>query len=349
MIKKHKVKFGILVFLTFLLGVNLSFFLLFPKRIYREKQTINFLASVISETHSIESAPGQMFIVSIPDIVLSQKTINFLTKNKIRGVILLEQNIKSANQLTKLTTDLKRKVDNNILIAIDQEGGDVVRIKWDKYSHLSAREIGNKKDLKFAYMVATYRAQLLKSYGINVILGPVADVGYDSDSFLYNRTYSSDPEIVADYISEIVRAQKKVGIISVLKHFPGHGSTQTDSHETFPIINHSIPALQTTDFIPFISGINAGAEIIMLGHIKNSNIDNNNPSSLSFEYVKLLETKLNFEGIVITDDLKMTGQIQGGINWGINLTIEDFEKIKERMHSIEPIEKYLLKIQNLIN
>lgn len=297
---------------------------------------------------TIEQKRGATFMVSIPGTTLYANTAKFLKENNIGGVILLQHNVESEVQLKKLTEDLRTKVNPNILIAIDQEGGSVVRITWDKYATISARDIGDKGDLDYAYKVASYRATLLRDLGINVMLGPVADVSTKTSDFTYSRTFSSNPEKAANYIETTVRANKEAGVISVLKHFPGHGQTNTDSHENFPVINKSVEKLKSREFIPFQKGIEAGAEMIMVGHIMNPQIDPKNPSSKSIKYIEILENDLGFDGTTITDDLTMTGQIQGGIDWGINLSIESQSKILQRISTTNPQEKYIKKLLILI-
>lgn len=292
---------------------------------------------------SIEEKRGMMFMVSIPDTVLSAETAKFLNDRNIGGVILLKHNIQNSNQLKKLTSDLRNQVNPHILIAIDQEGGDVVRIPWDKYAGVSARDMGQNYSLDQIYDIELYRANLLKDLGINVILGPVADVA-DKGSFIYRRSYGSNPDKVAQIVSKIIEAHNKAGIISIPKHFPGHGRTPVDSHIEFPVISLTKEELKNYELKPFQAAIDQGAQLVMLSHILNPNIDKNLPASKSESYVRILEDEMKYEGLVITDDLKMTGKIEGGIDWGINLTIESQNKVIQRLNSINPENKYVSKL-----
>lgn len=343
----------LIILILIFVGLNLSLIYL---GFFRPSQTTN-LDSIkpINEEQgdmiatptnvNVEVEKGKMFMVGIPDKVLSSETINFLKDNKIGGVVLLGNNIENEEQLKRLTTDLKEKVAKDILIAIDQEGGTVVRIKWDKYKDLSARDIGNKKDINFAYEVSLYRGRLLKDLGINVILGPVADIA-NKNSFMYDRSFGSDAKTVSDMVAASVRGYKDAGIHSVLKHFPGHGKTTTDSHQEFPVINLTLEQLKKDDLLPFKAGIDAGAKMVMFGHIINTDIDSK-PASLSKKYVELLEKELGFEGVVITDDLSMTGKINSAISWGINLTLQSKEHVKGLMKDFTPEGKYYSKIEDL--
>lgn len=285
---------------------------------------------------------GLLFMVSIPDITLSDSTVEFLRENHIGGVILLSHNIENETQLKKLTSDLREKVNSRLLISIDQEGGTVVRIPWDKYKAESARDLGQKNDVDYLEEVTKYRTQLLRDLGINLILGPVADFG-NEDSFMYDRSYSDNPEEVAVYIETQTKIHNAGGLLTSPKHFPGHGRTSVDSHYDFPVISLEKSVLMENEFKPFKAGIDAGTDFIMIAHIINPQIDSK-PASISKKYVDILEAELGFEGLVITDDLKMTGKLSGGIDWGINLTIESENKVLARMKNVNPEEKYLRKL-----
>lgn len=295
---------------------------------------------------NISQKRGQLFMVGISGTTLSKADEQFLKDNHIGGIILLKGNIQNEQQLKSLISDIRVKVNKYMIIAIDQEGGTVVRIPLDKYADVSARELGNKNDENYTKEVASYRASLLKDLGINLLLGPVADVA-DKGSFLYDRSYSSSPEKTANYVEITVTANQQKGILSAIKHFPGQGPTASDSHSTFPVINKSKDDLMNTDWVPFQTGINTGSEFVMLGHIINPQIDLQKPASISEEYIKILENDLHFQGIVITDDLKMTGHIEGGINYGINISIETRNTTLTRMNTITPNDKYVRKLLEL--
>ena len=287
-------------------------------------------------------------MISIEDKILSDRTAAYLKENNITGVVLFNHNVVSGKQLKRLTDDLKNKVNPNILIAVDQEGGDIVRIPWDSTAGISPSQIGRKGDLDYAYNVAYKRADFLKKLGINVILGPVADIADSKKSYIYRRCFGTDPAAVSSMVRVTVKAQKDAGIITVLKHFPGHGKTSVDSHVSFPYINIPEDELINRELLPFKSGIEAGAEMIMIGHIINRSIDKYKPASISPEYLNILE-KIDFNGIVITDDLKMTGNINSTIGWGINLITGSFQEISWKMSTIEPVDKYLEKVLKLVH
>ena len=278
---------------------------------------------------------GLLLMVGIKDKVLSEETIKTLKDNHIMGVILFDYNITDEKQLKKLTSDLRKYVNPNMLISIDQEGGEVNRINFDKLKNISPKNIGDSNSSEYAYKIAYQKSKFLLDLGINMILGPLCDIPNDTNSYLYNRSFSTNLNIVAEMVSNTVKAQRDAGIISVLKHFPGHGDTVVNSHNDFPSINKTTNELLSNEFIPFKSGIDAGAEVVLVAHIKNKYIDDKNTASMSKKYADILEKDLGFNGVVITDDLAMTGNIDKGINFGINLISNLYENVEYMFEDID--------------
>ena len=278
---------------------------------------------------------GLLLMVGIKDKVLSEETIKTLKDNHIMGVILFDYNITDEKQLKKLTSDLRKYVNPNMLISIDQEGGEVNRINFDKLKNISPKNIGDSNSSEYAYKIAYQKSKFLLDLGINMILGPLCDIPNDTNSYIYNRSFSTNTDKVAEMAAITVKAQRDAGIISVLKHFPGHGDTAVNSHNDFPSINKTTNELLSNEFIPFKSGIDAGAEMVLVAHIKNKYIDNKNTASMSKKYADILEKDLGFNGVVITDDLAMTGSIDKGINFGINLISNVYENVEYMFEDID--------------
>ena len=301
------------------------------------KQSYPDLSSYIDKVLEMndKERKGLLLMVGIKDKVLSEETIKTLKDNHIMGVILFDYNITDEKQLKKLTSDLRKYVNPNMLISIDQEGGEVNRINFDKLKNISPKNIGDSNSSEYAYKIAYQKSKFLLDLGINMILGPLCDVPNDTNSYLYKRSFSTNVNIVAEMVSNTVKAQRDAGIISVLKHFPGHGDTAVNSHNDFPSINKTTNELLSNEFIPFKSGIDAGAEVVLVAHIKNKYIDDKNTASMSKKYADILEKDLGFNGVVITDDLAMTGNIDKGINFGINLISNLYENVEYMFEDID--------------
>lgn len=301
------------------------------------KQSYPDLSSYIDKVLEMndKERKGLLLMVGIKDKVLSEETIKTLKDNHIMGVILFDYNITDEKQLKKLTSDLRKYINPNMLISIDQEGGEVNRINFDKLKNISPKNIGDSNSSEYAYKIAYQKSKFLLDLGINMILGPLCDIPNDTNSYLYNRSFSTNVNIVAEMVSNTVKAQRDAGIISVLKHFPGHGDTVVNSHNDFPSINKTTNELLSNEFIPFKSGIDAGAEVVLVAHIKNKYIDDKNTASMSKKYADILEKDLGFNGVVITDDLAMTGSIDKGINFGINLISNLYENVEYMFEDID--------------
>lgn len=309
------------------------------------------LSNYIDKAFELDRASrvGLLSMVGIKDKVLKDSTAKTLRENKIQGVILFSHNVVDEEQLKKLTKDLRDKVNKNIFIAVDQEGGLVSRIPFDPTRKIRPIDIGLKGDSNYAYSVAYKRARFLLSMGIDIVLGPVCDISSSPFDYIYPRTFGTNKEVVNKMVIATVKAQRDAGIISVLKHFPGHGETEVDSHLDFPVINKKLDVLKEIDFYPFQSGIDAGAEFVLISHIKNKNIDDTLPSSLSIKYRDILVDDLKFNGIIITDDLVMTGKIDKGIGWGVNLLSDVYEKNEPILKTVEPDILTCAKVLKLID
>ncbi len=221
------------------------------------------------------------------------------------GLIFMSDNIPpSLEEMTALTTQLQTNAGLPYLFAIDGEGGVVNRLRSDD-TFLSAAELKSLPPTE-TETAFRQRSQLLKTAGINLNFGIVADVNGNPDSFIYDRTFGGDAAQVSDHVAAAVRGADGL-TLSTLKHFPGHGETSDDSHFLTPTTDTSINNWRTNDNPPFASGIDAGAEFVMFGHLIYSSVDPL-PASLSAKWHRILTGTNKFYGISITDDMIMLQQ-----------------------------------------
>lgn len=225
----------------------------------------------------------------------------YMESTGIGGFILMGANIPGTEvELRALTAALT--IDPSIppLIAIDQEGGDVSRLPWDRF--LSAREL---KDLPPEVTQDAFagRAALVARAGIGVNFGIVADETADGSMFIYRRALGTSPESAAEHVAAAV-AGESGSALSTLKHFPGHGAAPGDSHIGIPSTGMSKAEWLAADGVPFAAGIDAGAPLLMYGHLAYTAVDAA-PASLSAEWHRIARDELGFEGLAITDDLGM--------------------------------------------
>lgn len=225
----------------------------------------------------------------------------YMQSTGIGGFILMGANIPGSEaELRTLTAALDADASVPPLIAIDQEGGDVSRLPWDSFP--AARTL---KDLPVAETTAAYgaRASLVARAGANVNFGIVADTTADASSFIFGRSLGSDPASAADRAAAAVVAEEPY-VASTLKHFPGHGAAPGDSHELIPSTAETLEEWRSTDALPFVAGIDAGASMLMFGHLAYTAVDTL-PASLSPRWHEIARDDLGFDGVIVTDDLGM--------------------------------------------
>lgn len=220
------------------------------------------------------------------------------------GLIFMGDNIPGdLDVLSGITNKLQTNPALPYLFAIDEEGGVVSRLMQDSFP--AAADL--KTQLPFATETAFQkRSQLLKQVGMNLNFGIVADVTNDPGSFVFNRVFGSDPIAVSDRVSAAVKGANGL-TLSTVKHFPGHGETEVDSHYAIPINTVPFEWWQQNDEPPFKSGIKSGAEVVMFGHLIYTSVDSL-PASLSTRWHDILKQRDGFNGMTITDDMIMLQQ-----------------------------------------
>lgn len=218
------------------------------------------------------------------------------------GMILMGDNIPQAPEALAAQTAAMGAADPDLLplIAIDEEGGDVTRLPWDALPGADTLRGQPPADATAAFR---QRAALLRQSGVNVNFGIVADVTADPASFIADRVLGGDPASSAERVAAAV-AGERGAVASTLKHFPGHGETDADSHLTVPTTPLGHDDWAARDAPPFRAGVQAGAELVMFGHLAYSGVDAA-PASLSPAWHRILREELGFRGVAITDDLRM--------------------------------------------
>lgn len=217
----------------------------------------------------------------------------------VAGVIYLGDNVASVDQLAATTAALSTDPGLPVLTAIDQEGGIVRRLP-DSGPGAAALRTQDPSATEAAFHD---RAAIVAAAGVAINFGIVADVTADRRSFIYSRTLGDDAGSASPRVVAAVAGEQGV-VFSTLKHFPGHGSVAGDSHSSVPTTGMSLDEWRATQAPPFEAGIDAGAEFVMLGHLRYAAIDET-PASLSATWVGILRDELGFDGIVVTDDMNM--------------------------------------------
>lgn len=276
----------------------------------------------------------QMFICGFTDDnYRTNKYLFEMLQNGLGGIIFFSHNIKSDIQFKRLIEDLNKDSAIPLFLSIDQEGGRVERTEkihaGKKYlSAKYAYEMG----LSFLQNQTKEIALELKQYGLNMNFAPVLDVNTNNNNpIIGERAFSSNTDEVINASKVVLKEYEKYGIIAVGKHFPGHGASSIDSHKALPVIDLSYEELYSIHIKPFKAAIDIGIPAIMVAHVFYSALEKDNiPSSLSKKIITdLLINKLNFNGVIISDDMEMNAVknfsrldacIQG-INAGITMFI----------------------------
>ena len=257
---------------------------------------------------SNEQIAGQRLMAGFDGTRLNDDLIFLIDTLKIGGIILFSRNLTIPDQIKDLCMSVQEYAikcgQPPLFISIDQEGGQVARLK-EPFTQFSGNPgMKNEED---AGHFAEITASELKNVGINMNMAPVLDVAFDNKkSIMKNRSWGNDPEWVSKLGATVIERLQKNGIMAVAKHFPGIGRTVLDSHIEMPPLDADLRTLESSDLRPFYEAIKHDVAGIMLSHILYSKIDIKWPASLSTKIAKdLLRDSMGFNGIVMTDDLDM--------------------------------------------
>jgi beta-N-acetylhexosaminidase len=255
-----------------------------------------------------EKLAGQRLMIGFNGTDLNEELKKLIAGLQLGGIILFSRNIESPEQIKELCLSAQSYAKScglpPLFIAVDQEGGQVARLKEPFTIFPGNPHMKSEDD---AVNFAKITAKELKSVGINMDMAPVLDIApKDMQSIMAGRAFGDNPEWVSRLGLTVIEGLQQNNIIAVAKHFPGIGRTILDSHLELPFMNADIESIKSFDLIPFIHAVKKGVCGMMLSHILYENIDAELPASLSVKIAKdLLRNELNFEGIVITDDLDM--------------------------------------------
>lgn len=276
-----------------------------------EKLSIEEKVNYKMDNLSIDEKIAQMLIVYYIGDEYDENLSNIIKEVKPGGFILMSDNITTYDRTLNFVKGMQNDSDIPMIISTDEEGGSVQRIKGIR--DISVTDIpymyylGQTKDKNLAYKVGEIIANELRTIGVNLTYAPVMDIySNPNNTVIGKRSFGSDPNTVYDMATSLKNGIEDNLVNTCIKHFPGHGDTETDSHFEIPIINKTLDELENSDLLPFIKSIN-DTNMIMVGHIALPKITNSSiPASLSKEIVTdLLKNKYNYKGLVITDALNM--------------------------------------------
>ena len=277
-------------------------------------------AKVMVEKMTLEEKICQMLFVT-PEALTGYTKVTqsgsasrtAIEQRPVGGIIYFGDNLVTMEQTTEMIKNIQsysvELTGRGLFIGVDEEGGSVARAA-DNLGTTAFEDMatyGTEGDTAKAYEIGKTQAQELTEMGFNVNFSPVADVlTNEANTVVKDRSFGSDPELVADMTTEVIKGLTEGGMLCAPKHFPGHGSTDADTHNGFAASDRTLQELENCDLIPFRAAITAGAPMIMVGHMTMTELDDENPACMSGDIVTgLLREKLGYDGIIITDALNM--------------------------------------------
>lgn len=254
---------------------------------------------------TIREMIGQLFIVGVEGTLLLPEEAARLEALKPGGVILVGRNVDETTDFVAFTDAIRATNPTRPpLLCVDQEGGVVRRIKSDQGP--DAPEMGRMTPEEVR-QASIARNQIVLDHGFDINFAPVADVAFEPNSFMVERSFGSDPEKVAESVVAFIEGAQELDVISCAKHFPGHGRTPVDSHLDVPEVDITYDEWRATDAVPFQAAINADVPMVMLGHLRYVAWEGWGDATATFNPLatQALRGELGFNGVIVTDEMGM--------------------------------------------
>jgi beta-N-acetylhexosaminidase len=290
-----------------------------------------------------EQIAGQRLLVGFDGTEFNDDLRFLIGELAVGGIILFSRNIETPDQVRELCRSSQDYAEQTglppLFIAIDQEGGQVSRLKHPSFTQFPSGNPG-MTGIDDASHFAAVTARELKDIGVNMNMAPVLDVQPEGfEGVMAKRVFNGGPDFVSDMGNSLINGFQDRGIMAVAKHFPGIGRTTLDSHLYLPILETGQDELAASDFLPFEAAIRNNVAGIMMSHIQFKSLDNQWPASLSANIVKsLLRDRMGYQGLVMTDDLDMKA-IKVPIEVSVNRIVEADVDIALICHKGPDIEK----------
>lgn len=263
-----------------------------------------------------------MLVIGLAGMELGAQERDWLQNDACAGVILFKRNYSSRTQVMELCAAIREAAPRPQLICVDQEGGRVQRFR-EGYSELPSldgfgRLYADDRDaaLRLAGEHAWLMASEIRATGVDLSFAPVVDVGHGNLA-IGDRAFSDDPQVVADFTRAYVRGMHAVGMAATLKHFPGHGTVREDTHFDNAVDNRTLDEIRAHDLVPFVAGIEAGADAVMLAHVVYPQVAPE-PAGYSPRWINdilrgdVSHGGLGFRGVVFSDDIGMAAAFSAG-------------------------------------
>lgn len=269
-----------------------------------------------------------MLVIGVAGTELTAQERDWLQHDGCAGVILFTRNFASRAQVGELAQAIREAAPRPQLVCVDQEGGRVQRFR-EGYTALPpledfGRQFAADREgaLKLAQEHAWLMASEIKASGVDLSFAPVVDLGRGNRA-IGNRAFSDDPAVVAEFTRAYVRGMQSAGMAATLKHFPGHGSVLEDTHFDDAVDPRPLEDIRTLDLVPFVAGIEAGADAVMMAHVVYPEVAPE-PAGYSRRWIDdILRKEMGFRGVVFSDDIGMAAAFSaGGIKQRVDLHLD---------------------------
>lgn len=262
------------------------------------------------KTMTLEEKIGQMIMAGIDGYTMNENEAKLIQEYHIGGFILFGRNVETPEQLLALTNSLKKANtlnQNPLLLSVDEEGGRISRLPKTITNFPTNKALGKIHSEELSYEIGTLLAEKVSTFGFNMNFAPVLDINSNpKNPVIGDRAFGSEVDVVSNLGYQTMKGISLGGVIPVIKHFPGHGDTSVDSHIGLPAVENDLERLKCFELVPFKNAIDKGADCVMVAHILLTKIDAENPASLSPIVIDdILRLQLNYDGVVITDDMTM--------------------------------------------
>lgn len=258
-----------------------------------------------------------MILIGVAGTELTDRERDWLRHDACAGVTLFTRNFASREQVAELSSAIREAAPRPVLISVDQEGGRVQRFR-EGYSALPPLQVFEAmyaKDPQGALALAEEHAWLMASEirasGIDLSFAPVVDLGRGNRA-IGDRAFAADPQVVAEFARAYVRGMHSVGMAATLKHFPGHGTVPEDTHFDDAVDPRPLDALRAEDLVPFVAGIDAGADAVMMAHVKYPAVAPEPAGYSPYWINNVLREEMGFRGVVFSDDISMAAAFSAG-------------------------------------
>lgn len=257
-------------------------------------------------SQSLEQQAASLIIAGMQADHVDADAQALVAKHQVGGIILFRRNIHSPEQVHGLIRGLKTQRHSPLLMAVDQEGGRVARLRKPFFEMPPMRLVGRSGDVELARAVGRQLGAQVRSVGFDFDFAPVVDVDTNpKNPVIGDRSFSEQPDLVSAFGAALAQGLKDAGVLSCAKHFPGHGDTLLDSHHDLPSLPHDLERLRRVEWPPFVALEKAGVDSVMTAHVVFDALDQGVPATLSKKCLDLLRHELGFSRAIVSDDLEM--------------------------------------------